>query len=187
MPVIKIIIIDLMLLASLPCYANTFYEINGSPFSTKDAPLPEFIKNQAEKVILVDPNEHAWGAYSAKGKLIRWGIATAGAAWCADLGHACRTNAGTFRISSLGGNNCMSNKFPVTANGGAPMPYCMYFNGGQAIHGSSEVEYANVSHGCVRVHVDDAKWLRYHFVEGPSLYNNYRGTKVVIKSYQNEW
>ncbi len=63
------------------------------------------------------------------------------------------------------------------------MPYCMYFTGSQAIHGSNEVEFSNVSHGCVRIHVDDAKWLRYKFVEGPDLANNYRGTKIVIMDY----
>ena len=63
------------------------------------------------------------------------------------------------------------------------MPYCMFFNGGQALHGSSDIQFDNISHGCIRLHVDDAKWLRYQFVEAPGVANNYRGTKVVIKSY----
>ena len=63
------------------------------------------------------------------------------------------------------------------------MPYCMFFNGGQALHGSNQVVRANASHGCVRVHVSDAKWLRYHFVEGPSAANFYHGTKIIIKPY----
>jgi lipoprotein-anchoring transpeptidase ErfK/SrfK len=59
----------------------------------------------------------------------------------------------------------------------------MYFSGGQAIHGSNEVVFDNVSHGCVRVHVEDAKWLRYQFVEGPNPANRYRGTRIFIEPY----
>jgi lipoprotein-anchoring transpeptidase ErfK/SrfK len=59
----------------------------------------------------------------------------------------------------------------------------MYFNGGEAIHGSNEIEYNNVSHGCVRVHISDAQWLKQQFVEGPTKSNGFHGTKVVIKSY----
>lgn len=154
------------------------YEINGSPFATEGAPLPTHIKALNEKMIIVDPREHAWGAYSPKGKLIRWGIATAGADSCSDSNLSCRTKIGKFRIYSLGSEACSSNKFD-----NAPMPYCMFFNGGQALHGSSDVEFENVSHGCVRVHVDDAKWLRYHFVEGPTINNHFRGTMILIRAY----
>lgn len=154
------------------------YEINGSPFATEGAPLPQHIKATFEKMIIVDPREHAWGAYSPRGKLIRWGIATAGADSCSDSDMTCRTKIGKFRIYSLGSEACSSNKFD-----NAPMPYCMFFNGGQAIHGSNDVEFENVSHGCVRVHIDDAKWLRYHFVEGPNLTNHFRGTSILIRTY----
>lgn len=158
------------------------YEIDGSPFATADAPLPEYIKPPAEKLILVDPRENVWGAYNSRGKLIRWGIATTGADWCSDISLPCRTKTGDFRIYSLGGEGCISSKYPLP-DGGAPMPYCMYFNGSQAIHGSFDVEYGNASHGCVRVHVRDAQWLRYHFVEGPNSSNQYRGTRILIKAY----
>lgn|SRR3990167_1264677 len=159
------------------------YEIDGSPFATEDTPLEQYIKPPGEKIIMVDPIEHVWGAYNAKGKLIRWGIATAGADWCRDSHHSCRTKTGNFRIYSIGDHACVSRKFPIP-DGGAPMPYCMYFNGGQALHGSYEVDYANASHGCIRVNVSDAKWLRYHFVEGPSSVNHYRGTKITIREYR---
>ena len=154
------------------------YEISGSPFATEGAPLPQYIQNDSEKVILVDPKEHFWGAYNARGKLIRWGIATAGADQCTGNDASCRTKIGEFRIYSLGGANCISNKYD-----GAAMPYCMYFNGGQALHGSSDIQFDNISHGCVRLHIDDARWLRYRFVSGPALSNHYRGTKVIIKPY----
>ena len=157
-------------------------EIDASAFGTKGAPLPEFISPPKEKLIMVFPKDHVWGAYSAKGKLIRWGIATAGDDTCRDSSESCKTKIGSFRIYSTGNESCVSNKYP-TPSGGAPMPYCMFFSAGQAIHGSHDVEFNNVSHGCVRVHVDDAKWLRYQFVEGPKQSNNYRGTRIQITSY----
>ncbi|HSW68750.1 MAG TPA: L,D-transpeptidase [Gammaproteobacteria bacterium] len=126
------------------------------------------------RAILVDPRLHAWGAYNENGKLIRAGLATAGAKWCSDTGRPCRTKTGVFRIYSLGDSDCVSRIYPV-GEGGAPMPYCMYFNGGQGLHGSYHLAEANLSHGCVRISVNDAEWLRYSFVR--------KGTKVIIAPY----
>ena len=129
---------------------------------------------KSEKYIVVNPRTHRWSALTADGRVIHSGLATAGSSWCDDLGHPCRTKTGTFRIMSLGDSDCVSKKFPL-GEGGAPMPYCMYFNGGQALHGSHELAYANISHGCVRMSVSDARWIRFHFAE--------IGTKVIIKPY----
>lgn len=137
--------------------------------------LPETIKPSGEKVVIVDPHVHAWGAYSANGKLLRSGLATAGSNWCSDIGRSCRTKTGTFRIYSLGNSDCVSSKYPIEEGGGAPMPYCMYFNGSQGLHGSNGVVAGNISHGCVRLRVNDAEWLRYQFVS--------IGTKVIVLPY----
>jgi len=136
--------------------------------------MPAQIAAGAEKVIVVNPRIHAWGAYSSKGQLIRSGMATAGGRWCSDIGRSCKTAAGTFRIKSLGSGDCFSKIYPV-GEGGAPMPYCMFFNGGQGLHGSGQVVPTNISHGCVRLHESDARWIRYHFATV--------GTKVIIKPY----
>lgn len=162
--------------------AGEVYELDGSAFATHNAPMAEYIKSQREKIIMVNPKDHVWGAYNSNGKLIRWGIATAGSGKCMENNLSCKTVAGTFRVYLLGDEGCSSRKYPVP-DGGAPMPYCMYFNGSEALHGSSDISYDNVSHGCVRIHIDDAKWLRYHFVEGPTASNHYRGTKIIIQSY----
>lgn len=135
--------------------------------------LPSHLST-GEKTVLIDPNVHAWGAYDASGNLVRAGLTTAGSSWCADINRSCKTSAGSFRIYSLGEPECKSKIYPV-GKGGAPMPYCMFFKGGQALHGSYEVVEANVSHGCVRLHVSDAEWLRYSFVN--------EGTKVVVRPY----
>lgn len=147
------------------------------------SPFPQQIQPPEEKLVMVDLNQHAWGAYDADGTLVRWGPATGGQSWCADIGKSCRTKAGNFRIYSLGSSRCVSSKFPVP-RGGAPMPYCMFFNGGQALHGSpGGVIPGNVSHGCVRLFVDDAEWLRYDFVDPPMAANGYRGTRVIVVPY----
>src|SRR3990167_1331171 len=65
------------------------------------ARMPKHI-NVREKVVVVDPSVHAWGAYDANGNLLRAGLATAGANWCADIGRSCRTSVGSFRVNSLG-------------------------------------------------------------------------------------
>ncbi len=137
--------------------------------------LPQLVKGYNEKVIVVNPKLHAWGAYSAEGKLIRSGMATAGAKWCPDIGRSCRTTPGSFRIYSLGSESCISKRYPV-GKGGAHMPFCMFFNGNQGLHGSNEVANANLSHGCVRMKVSDARWLRYNFAS--------IGTRVVVLHYE---
>lgn len=126
------------------------------------------------KQILIDPNVHAWGAYDTEGNLVKAGLATAGANYCPDIGRPCHTHSGTFHIQSLGSEGCKSTIYPL-GKGGAPMPYCMFFNGNQGLHGSPYAVEGNVSHGCVRMHVEDADWVRHNFAT--------IGTKVVVKPY----
>jgi hypothetical protein len=138
------------------------------------ARMPQHIETSGRKVILIDPGVHAWGAYGPDGNLIRGGLATAGSSWCADIKRSCRTKVGTFSIQSLGNFNCKSTRYPLP-KGGAPMPYCMFFNGHQGLHGSYNVVDGNASHGCVRLHVADAEWLRFNFAT--------IGTRVIVRPY----
>lgn len=151
--------------------------------SNSYAGIPSSIEPTGEKKIIVDPRIHMWGAYDEDGKLVKSGMATAGGNYCKDLGRSCRTGVGSYRIESLGEKSCKSRRFPLP-RGGAPMPYCMFFNNGQALHGSNAVVRANVSHGCVRLRVQDAKWIRYNFAEEPTSRNEYMGTLVVVKPYK---
>ncbi len=43
----------------------------------------------------------------------------------------------------------------------SPMPYSIFFRGGYAIHGTSEVKRLGnpASHGCIRLHTDNARTL----------------------------
>lgn len=157
--------------------ANDQYGNEGSGFTPDYADrLPAHINPMGRNTVLVDPNVHAWGAYSPDGSLLRAGLATAGADWCPDLGRRCHTSSGTFHVNSLGSPECKSSEFPIP-RGGAPMPYCMFFNRNQALHGvpEGEVVEGNISHGCVRMHVSDAEWLRYNFVDV--------GTPVIVRPY----
>jgi lipoprotein-anchoring transpeptidase ErfK/SrfK len=148
-----------------------------SPYNAADysSRMPSHI-NTTEKVVIVNPNVHAWGAYDRNGELVKAGIATAGGQWCNDIGRGCHTATGTFRIYSLGDSECISRIYPLP-NGGGLMPYCMYFHGGQALHGSPDnaVVEDNISHGCVRMRIPDAEWLRYNFAQ--------HGTKVIVEAY----
>jgi len=137
--------------------------------------LPQHL-NTGEKTILIDPNVHAWGAYNASGNLVRAGLVTAGGKWCPDIRRACKTRAGSFRIQSLGSPGCKSTIYPLP-HGGAPMPFCMFFNKNQGMHGTygNGVVEGNISHGCVRMHPNDAEWIRYNFATV--------GTKVIVRPY----
>lgn len=143
-------------------------------YPSYESRLPPHIASN-EKTILIDPNVHAWGAYS-NGSLVKAGLAVAGADYCPDIGRKCHTGAGSFRVNSLGSASCKSSKYPI-GRGGAPMPYCMFFNRNQAMHGEYEggLAEANLSHGCVRMHTPDAEWIRFNFANV--------GTRVVVKPY----
>ncbi|MDX1902158.1 MAG: L,D-transpeptidase [Gammaproteobacteria bacterium] len=131
------------------------------------SPLPRQIDPPHRKLIYVsiNPAVLAWGAYNSAGNLVAWGPAVGGRGWCPDINRGCHTRTGNFTIYSKQGAGCVSTKFPVP-RGGAPMPYCMFFNGGFALHGSYQVPGYNASHGCVRLFVPDAKWLNQEFVGG---------------------
>lgn len=143
-----------------------------SPFAPHDPAI-------TEKTVVYDESLLAWGAYGADGNLVEWGPASGGRGWCPDIKAYCTTPVGEYNIYTKGGADCKSRTFPIP-DGGAPMPYCMFFHGGYAIHGSSELPGYNASHGCIRVYSVDAKWLSQNFVERPT--HGLPGTRVVVRS-----
>lgn len=110
-----------------------------------------------------EPGKSAFAAYDSNGDLVKSGRASGGMAYCDDIYRSCRTPVGTFRVHSKGDADCISRKYPV-GEGGAPMPYCMYFNGGYAIHGSYYVPNHPASHGCIRLIPATAQWLHQNFI-----------------------
>jgi L,D-transpeptidase ErfK/SrfK len=126
------------------------------------SPFKMHISPPGEKVILVSLSRLAFGAYGPNGDLQYWGPVSGGRGYCSDIHRGCHSPTGTFAIYDKKGFGCVSTKFPV-GRGGAPMPYCMYFHGGFALHGSYEVPGYNASHGCIRMFVNDAQWLNQNF------------------------
>ena len=139
-----------------------------SPFSLE-------IDQKGEKLIIVDQDKLAWGAYNRKGKLVKWGPISSGKDYCPDIGRKCRTQTGVFRFFDKQNKKCRSRMFR------ANMPFCMFFYKGFALHGSDDIPGRRASHGCVRMFIHDAKWLNHNFVEVSHKTNNFRGTKVVVQ------
>lgn len=132
------------------------------------APFPRFIEPPGVKHIFVNQKELAWGAYDATGELIWWGPVSTGRDLCPDIkGKSCATPSGSWHTFNKDADQCSSTVFPIETNGGAPMPYCMWFFKGYALHGSPIVPGYRDSHGCVRLFVEDAKWLNEEFVDLP--------------------
>lgn len=147
------------------------------------SPFPAQIKSPGEKIIYVNPTMLAWAAYDPTGELVRWGPASLGSDWCRDLGHRCHSPVGDFHVYQKGSEGCRSTKFPLP-RGGAPMPYCMFFKGGFALHGEPDgLPGDNVSHGCVRLFVHDAEWLSEDFVDPPNSKQKTLGTRVIVEPY----
>lgn len=144
------------------------------------APFPIKLEGETEKQVIVDQEKLAWGAYDAQGNLILWGPISSGRDKCSDSNKSCRTLTGIFRVFSKENEKCTSDVFPI-GKGGAKMPYCMYFHKGFALHGSDDVPGVRASHGCVRMFVEDAKWLNRNFVDLSSERNNFMGTKVTVR------
>lgn len=136
------------------------------------APFSLHTDTGGHKLIVIDLSLHAFGAYEADGKLAHWGPISGGKDYCKDIKGPCKTITGDFKITRKDTAECTSGAFPVDTEGGAPMPYCMHFYKGYALHASTLPGYHG-SHGCVRLFYDDAKWLNQHFTRV--------GTRVLVK------
>ena len=140
--------------------------------------FPMQIPASGQKQFIFDPKGFAWGAYDAEGHRVMTGSASGGKDICEESGKSCRTVTGTFRVYNKRGLTCKSGEYPVETEGGAKMPYCMYFFQGYTIHAAYEVPMYNSSHGCIRVLPSAAKWLNEQFIT--------IGTRVTVLSYDDE-
>lgn len=136
------------------------------------SPLPKHIDTYGEKEVWINLKLFAFGAYDKQGNLLYWGPVNSGRKQCYDSSGNCSTVIGKFRVFRVEGKNCESHEFPLETHGGDPMPYCMYFHGGSAMHYSTLSGFINRSAGCVRMFKADAQWLNKKFVK--------LGTLVVV-------
>lgn len=134
----------------------------------------ESIAPPGNPLFIFDPRHKSWAAYDSDGQLVNKGRASGGRGYCPDIRRRCHTPVGKFKVYHKGPAHCVSTKFPI-GRGGAPMPYCMFFKGGFAIHGSPNVPNYNASHGCIRVVPSDARWLHQNFITN--------GTTVIVRPY----
>ncbi len=140
------------------------------------SPHANYFKTQGRRTLVMNPRTLSWGAYNSNGRLLRWGPASFGKAYCSDVKRRCRTVLGRYTVYTKRGAGCFSSKYPI-GRGGAPMPHCMFFYRGYAIHGSPNVPGYHASHGCIRVFKEDARWLNTQFVGGA------RQTRVIVLPY----
>ena len=138
------------------------------------SPMPMQMKPSGHRRLVVDLAKFAFGAYDPQGRLLYWGPASGGRSWCSDINESCETATGHYRVFRKGDVHCRSKTYPVISKGGAPMPYCMFYHKGFAIHASTLAGFVNHSRGCIRLFLNDAKWLSERFVK--------RGTRVWVKS-----
>ena len=129
---------------------------------------PTKLRKINQPFFLFNPAINIWSAYNARGKLIGIGKASGGHRYCKGSRKSCKTPVGDFRILRKGTRTCYSTTYPL-GKGGAPMPYCMFFKRGYAIHASQSVPDYNASHGCIRVTLSAAKWLHQHFIQSNTL------------------
>lgn len=156
-------------------FGNVHYTMSMVSDRKGDRYFPEKMDGTGHKVFIFDPKVTAWAAYDKNGNRVETGSASGGGDFCSDIGRPCRTVVGKYHVYSKKGENCTSSLYPVETGGGARMPYCMHFNGGYSIHAAYYVPSQNVSHGCIRVLPDAARWLNRDFMDV--------GTTVVVRPY----
>jgi lipoprotein-anchoring transpeptidase ErfK/SrfK len=145
-----------------PDIDSTFFQLERSP--------------EQENIFIFSPKKHLWAVYDKNGKRMGLGQATGGKDYCSDTKEPCRTVTGKFQVFRKNDEDCTSNTFPIDEGGGAPMPFCIFFHKGYAIHGSNHVTHENISHGCIRVTQNAAKWISENYI--------HHGSYVLVLPYE---
>ncbi len=102
---------------------------------------------RAEVVVHVSKSEQTMYVYVDGDLEYEWPVSTGRGRYA--------TPSGTYRPTSFDRHH-RSRRY-----NNAPMPYSIFFHGGYAIHGSYDIEDLGTpaSHGCIRLHPDDAAEL----------------------------
>lgn len=108
---------------------------------------------EAEVIVRIDLSDQLMTVYVDSRLVHEWPISTARRGY--------RTPVGTYRPIRLE-RYWRSRKYD-----NAPMPWSVFFHGGYAIHGTTAIKQLGrpASHGCVRLHPDNARTLFETIVE----------------------
>lgn len=148
------------------------------------APVPHSISPLGEKLVKINLAKLAWAAYDESGQLIWWGPVSPGQNYCNSTKDCRLTPLGWFRVKYKKSSDCLSHSFPIYSDGtqgGAVMPFCMFFYKGYSLHGTYELPGYPSSHGCVQMFIEDAKWLNEQFVQDAKTHH--QGTLIVIDEF----
>jgi len=148
------------------------YGFTTTPYNEKNlkSVFPERITPPKTSYFIFDPNHLQWAVYDINGERVGSGKAVGGKNFCEDIKEPCRTVEGTYTVFRAGDHDCTSKTFPIDEGGGAPMPHCMFFYKGYAIHGSNNLPNKNASHGCIRVSKKAAEWMStYYIIPGATV------------------
>ena len=101
----------------------------------------------ADVLARIDLSEQRMDVYVNGFKRYSWPVSTARRGY--------RTPVGSYRPTRMH-EMWYSRKYHMS-----PMPHSIFFKGGYAVHGTNEVKYLGspASHGCVRLHPDNARRL----------------------------
>jgi hypothetical protein len=141
------------------------------------SPFPRFLPGITEKTVIFSLSELYFAAYSADGRRVITGPISSGRG-CP--GRNCLTPTGVFRFYYIRGANAVSSLYPIHTwrtvirdgrerrvpdrRGGAKIPYFMAIVGNIGAHGFVQVPGFNASAGCIRMFLDDVRWLNQRFV-----------------------
>jgi lipoprotein-anchoring transpeptidase ErfK/SrfK len=126
--------------------------------------VPLCAARAASLTVTIDVSEQKMSVGAGGRALYRWPVSTARPGY--------RTPLGTYHPIRL------ERVWYSTRYDYAPMPWSIFFHGGYAIHGTTDIAHLGqpVSHGCVRLHPDNAKRL-FELVRQ----TGYRETDIVIR------
>lgn len=137
-----------------------------------------------EQNVFIDLKQFQWKAIVGD-KVTNTGKASGGRRWCPDIERGCKTPSGIFRVLTKRGRYYRSPLYPLGCGNPregkkpcAKMAWAIKFRyDGPSIHASENDDWNNpkhISHGCIHVTMEDARWLN----QWVSI-----GTKIVILPY----
>ena len=173
----------ILLVISTNSFAENIFTKIASIFKTSkyqdeqidDAIFPSKRPASLSNIFMFDPKRFVWAVYDKNGYRVGSGNASGGKDFCSDIKEPCRTVVGEYTVYRKEDKDCTSKTFPIDEGGGAPMPHCMFFYKGYAIHGSKHYSNNNLSHGCIRVSEKAAEWMNNNYI--------HEGSLVIVKPY----